>query len=119
MAMDPRPLLPLLGGVVTLGFAGILLVILHLSAVRHGGSLLKNPGRVGWAIAFEVVLAAGMFSAVVTAVLATPFNFPVDWTMVLTEGPIIGALGAGIFFLAWRTLIRHLPRVPPPASQKG
>jgi hypothetical protein len=117
--MDIRPLLPLYGGVVTLGFTAILLVILHSYAVRHGGSLLNNLGARGFVIAFEVVFAAGLFSAVIMAVLVTPYNVPVDWTLAFTEGPALGILGIGVFFLAWRTLVRSLPPGSAKSAQKG
>jgi hypothetical protein len=115
--VDPSPLLR---AFFTIGFAAMQLFILHGYAVRHGGSMLKNLGARGWAIALAVVFAAGMFSNVVMLVLLIAFNVPsVDWTMAIFLGAIYGAVGTGISFLAWRALDGGLPQGPAPAPQKG
>ncbi len=117
--MDTRSLIILLGPVITIGFVGALLGILQFLAVRRGGSLRGTLGARGWVIALQVFFAASLFSGIVVNAMMTPHNVPVDWTPILIEGPLIGALGVAVFVMACRGLARKLPVHPTPVSQKG
>ena len=116
--MDLTPFI-LSAPVVSLGITAVLFLILHGFAVRRGGSIMRDLGARGWVVALLVVFASSLFSAVVVNALVAPYNVPVDWTPLLIEGPILAALGAGVFFLAWRVLASSLPARPTPVAQKG
>ena len=109
----------LVAPIATIAFVAVLLGILHERARRRGGSLLKNLGSRGWVVAIQVVFAAGLFSGILTNALITPYNFPVDWTPVLLEGPILGALGLAVFFMAWREVARTFGDLRTRVPQKG
>src|SRR5436309_15816274 len=98
--------------VITIGIVGVLFGILQFLAARCGGSLLENFGAGGWVIAFEVLFAAGVSSGVIVNVLMTPYTAPVDWTPILTSGPLHGAGGAGPFLMACRRAGDHRPLHP-------
>jgi len=117
--VDIRPTIILVGPVITIGIVGVLFGILQFLAPRRGRSLRENLAAGGWVIALEVVFAASMFSGILVNVLMTPYNVPVDWTPILLEGPLLGALGVAAFLMACRGVGRNLPFHPTPASQKG
>src|SRR5438093_1304161 len=71
--------------VITIGIVGVLFGILQFLAARRGGSLLENFGAGGWVIAFEVVFAAGVFSA--------PPRHEWDHPLVVTEGRGVALIG--------------------------
>lgn len=109
------------GPAATLGFVAALLAILQWVAQRRGGSLLRDLGARGWVVALEVVLAAGLFSSIIASVVQAPYNIPPSWDGVLMNGVISGALGVGVFLVAFRQVDRGVSgRVgASPGPQKG
>ena len=117
--MDIRTTISFVGPVITIGIVGVLFGVLQFLAARRGGSLRENFVAGGWVIALEILFAASIFSGIIVNILMTPYNVPVDWTPILLEGPLLGALGVAAFLMACRGVGRNLPFHPTPASQKG
>lgn len=104
------------GPAAALGFDGVMLGALSLVACRRGVSLFQDLGSSGWGIALLTIVAASLFSSLVTTILITPHNYPVDWTPVVVHGTVFAAVGIVIFIVARREIIREGVRRRPPGA---
>jgi len=98
----------------TLAFMGILVGALSLFARRRGISPFRNLGATGWGVGILTAFAASLFSGIVTSILITPYNYPLDWTPTLVWGTAWGAVGVVIFVVACREMLREGARRRPP-----
>lgn len=115
-AIDVRSLITsTVGPVATMGFSGLLLGALSIVARRRGISLFADLGAAGWGVAFVTIFVATLFSGMLTQVLITPYNYPVDWTMTLIGVVAYGAVGVAVFVVACRIALREgaRRRLPP------
>jgi hypothetical protein len=105
--IDPRTVVvSVVSPIVTIAFSGALFGALHLSLRRRGRSMFGDFGLAGWAIAFLILTAASLFSGVVTQVVVTPYNVPLDWTPALVYGAIATAAGGFLVRAAYRMALR-------------
>lgn len=115
--IDPRTLIyATVSPAATLAFVGGTLGGLSLLARRRGISLFEDLGGEGWGIALLIVFTAGWFGSLAATAFTIPYNYPVDWTPVYVYIPIVGGLGVGTLFVAWRAVQRAaLRKRRPPA----
>lgn len=115
--IDERAVVQAVAGPVSaLGFMGLLVGILGVLARRHGLSLLQDLGTAGWSAGILTSFAAILLSNVVTSILVTPYNFPLDWTPALVFGTIFVAIAMAVFLRACRGVLREAARRRPPAK---
>ncbi len=102
--------------IATLGGMAALLGYLSLLARRHGISLLRDMYGYGWALALLVLFAAYAFDGVVVAVLTIPYNYPVDWTLLLVYGPLYATIIIATTLGARRLVLKAASRDRPPPT---
>lgn len=106
--IDPRMVLQFaVGPFATIVFTGVMLGLLQYLAHRRGFSILSDLGSSGWVVAIVTVFSAGLFSSVVTLVLMTPYNYPLDWTPAILYGVAYTAVGLLLFGIACRVALRE------------
>jgi len=115
--IDPRTVVvSVVSPIATIAFSVAIFGGLHLSLRRRGTSIFGDFGLSGWAVGFLILTAAGLFSGVVTQVLVTPYNVPLDWTPTFVYGALAAVAGLLIVRAAYRMALRPRAAVRPDVS---
>jgi hypothetical protein len=89
----------------TVGFTGAWLGFLQYQARRRKFSIFEDLGVSGWGVAVSSVFAAGFFANVLTLLLVTPYNVPVDWRLAILYGVVFSTLGIVFLVLGYQQML--------------